>query len=394
MQTVPIQSAASLDPKTSPFLLDAWYVAALSTEVGPEALFHRRLLDQPVMIYRKQDGTPVALHDRCPHRFLPLSQGRRVGDEVACLYHALQFDCTGQCTKNPHGNGHIPKAARVRSYPLLERYGFIWIWMSEKAPDASRLPDFGPLTEGHPNGVGYTYMHVNGNYKLILDNVMDLSHIDHVHGEIITTRGQLSPLVPQIRDGHRSISARWEWKQTPAMMIFANFLPEPAAEARHFFDITWTPPANIQLSVGANQDGGALDLEHTTGQYDLHTTTPESNGSTHYFFATRRNHNVEDAEYNRLKIKGMHDAFEQEDEPLIEAVYAAMGTDDFFSLNPVLMSNDIAAVRMRRALEKMVADQARAASHGGDDVRAEAASGAGTRREQGAQAAAAVEARS
>lgn len=335
------------------YLQRTWYVAALSTEVGPEALFPRKLLGTPVVLYRRADGTPVALHDRCPHRFAPLHLGKRIGDEVACLYHALQFDCTGQCTKNPHGTGHIPKAARVRTFPVVERYGFIWIWMAEEAPDLDLLPDYSPLDIGHPNAVGYTYMHMPANYELIIDNVMDLSHIDHVHGEIITTRGKLSPIVPQIRETPANISARWEWSQQPAMMIFANFLPRPADEARHYFDITWSAPANIQLSVGAVQDDKSFD--EAISQYDLHTCTPEDEFSTHYFFATRRNHVVEDAEYNRLKIEGMHAAFENEDGPVIRAVQQEMGTADFFSLDPVLMSNDIAAVKVRKLLQKMIA---------------------------------------
>ena len=346
-----------------PFLKNAWYVAALSSEVGPEALFHRRLLDTPVLIYRKADGTPVALHDRCPHRFAPLHLGKRVGDEIACLYHALRFDCSGQCTHNPHGNGQIPAAAQVRSFPLLERHGFLWIWMGEPAaarPEA--LPDFSPLDAGPATGVAYTYMPMKANYELIIDNVMDLSHIDHVHGEIISTRGQLSPLRPALREGAaEALSARWEWSQTPAMLIFANFLPQPREAARHFFDITWTPPANIQLSVGAVQDPDApLDLQHCIGQYDLHTCTPESAHTTHYFFATRRNHVEQDAGYNAAKIQAMHAAFETEDGPIIEAVDAEMGTPDFFSLNPVLMSNDVAPVRVRRSLKRLI-DQERAA---------------------------------
>jgi phenylpropionate dioxygenase-like ring-hydroxylating dioxygenase large terminal subunit len=339
----------------TPYLMNAWYVAALSTEVGPEALFHRRILDTSVLIYRKQDGTPVALHDRCPHRFAPLHLGKRIGDEVACPYHALQFDCSGQCTKNPHGNGQIPRAAKVRSFPLVERHGFLWIWMGEAEADLDRLPDYAPLDAGHENGVAYTYMHMKAHYELIIDNVMDLSHIDHVHGEIITTRGQLSPLVPQMREGDERISARWEWKQTPAMLIFANFMPDPAAEARMFFDITWAPPAHIQLSVGATQNGAALDLEHCIGQYDLHTCTPETAHTTHYWFATRRNHIEEDGDFNKMKIQAMHTAFETEDGPIIEAVHGEMGTPEFFSLNPVLMSNDAAPVKVRRLLKKLIA---------------------------------------
>lgn len=347
--------------KKSPYLMNAWYAAAMASEVGPEDLFSRKLLDVSVLIYRKQDGTAVAMQDRCPHRFVPLHLGKRNGDDVVCAYHGLSFDCTGQCNHNPHGNGHIPQAAKVRSFPLAERYGFLWIWMGEEPADLNKLPDFSPLTEGHPNGVGFTYMYRKSNYELVTDNVMDLSHIDHLHGEIITTRGQLSPQVPKLRETENTISARWEWTQTPAILIFANFLPDPQAEARHFFDISWTAPANIQLSVGAVQGEGNLDLTDTVGQYDLHTSTPETEGGTHYFFATRRNHIVEDGEYNSMKIQAMHEAFVTEDGPILDAVHEEMGTTDLFSLNPVLLTSDVAPVKVRRLLQSLIAQESSAA---------------------------------
>ena len=347
------------------FLMKAWYAAALSSEVDDKALFHRRILGKSVLIYRLEEGTAVAMHDRCPHRFAPLSLGTRVGDEVACPYHALRFDGKGHCTHNPHGKGHIPKAAKVDTYPLVEKYGFLWIWMDQSEPDLSLLPDYSPLDEGHENGVAWTYMSLPVNYELIIDNVMDLSHIDHVHGEIITTRGKLSPLVPQIREAEKTVSARWEWSQQPAMMIFAPFLPQPEDEARQYFDITWSAPANIQLTVAATQEPEGF--ANAVDQYDLHTCTPADEFETHYFFATRRNHVVEDADYNAQKIAGMHAAFEDEDGPLVKAVQEEMGEADFFSLGPVMMTNDVAPVKVRKLLDKMIRGE-----RGGPDL-AEAA---------------------
>lgn len=340
-----------------PYLRNVWYVAALSSEVGPEALFHRKLLDTSVMLYRKQDGTPVAVHDRCPHRFAPMHLGNRVGDEVNCLYHGLRFNANGQCTHNPHGDGRIPKAAQLRSFPLIERWGFIWIWMGDAPADPALLPDYTPLGEGHPNGLAHTYMTLNANYELLIDNVMDLSHVDYVHSEIITTRGQLTPQLAVVRESDRAIVTRWEWKQTPSLLIFANFLPKPEAEGQHWVEVAWAPPANIQLSIGVRQDPGELDLAHTVGQYDLHVVTPETENTTHYFFATRRNHNEADAEYNAMKIQAMHGAFANEDGPIIEAAHEAMGTTDFFSLNPVLMSNDVSPVKVRRLLRKLISQE-------------------------------------
>ncbi|MBS0318211.1 MAG: aromatic ring-hydroxylating dioxygenase subunit alpha [Proteobacteria bacterium] len=358
---VTAETAARAAKAESQYLRNCWYAAALSREIPTEDLFSRKLLDTNVLFYRKADGTPVAMQDRCPHRFLPLSLGTRQGDQVVCKYHALRFDCDGQCTHNPHGKGLIPSAARVRSYPLLEKYGFVWIWMSDRPADPSLLPDFSPLNEAPATSLAHTYMPMKAHYELIVDNVMDLSHIDHVHGEIITTRGQLTPLIPPVKESNNTVNARWEWKQTPPMMILANFLPDPQAEARMFFDITWSAPANIQLDVGAIQGDGRLDLKDSVGQYDLHTCTPASKDETHYFFATRRNHIVDDGAFNEMKIKLMHEAFVTEDGPIIEAVHQEMGTSDFFALNPVLLSNDVAPVRVRRLLARLIAEEQRSA---------------------------------
>ena len=335
------------------YLKNTWYVAALSTDVDEYNLFKRKILNVNVVIYRDKDGKAVALHDRCPHRFAPLSGGRREGDELVCPYHALKFNTEGKCTHNPHGTGHIPTAAKVDAFPMVELYGFLWIWMGDKEKaDTTLIPDYSELVNGHKNAVGHTYMHVKCNFELLTDNVMDLSHIDHVHGEIITTRGKLSPIVPKVSESSNSISARWEWEQQPAMMIFAPLLPEPTASAQQYFNITWTAPSHIQLTVAAVQDGefGKDDLN----QYDLHTTTPETDTTTHYFFATRRNHIEEDPSFNVMKIQNMHRAFEDEDVPLLEAVQSEMETTDFFSLNPVLMSNDIAPVKVRKKLMELI----------------------------------------
>lgn len=342
------------------YLLNCWYAAALSQEMSSDGMLPRTLLDTSVLLYRKADGTPVALHDRCPHRFVPLSMGERKGDDVVCRYHALRFDCTGTCTHNPHGKQVIPAAARVRSFALQEKYGFVWIWMGDEPADPAKLPDFGPLDDGPATGIGHTYMPMKANFELIIDNVMDLSHVDHVHGEIISTRGQLTPQIPPVNELDGSVNVRWEWQQTPPIGILAPFLPQPTNPARHFVTVTWHAPATIQLTIGATQGDGPLTLEQTIGQYDLHTCTPASAGESHYFFATRRNHVVDDADYNQFKIKAMHEAFVNEDGPIIEAVQREMNTSDFFALNPVLITSDTAPVRVRRLLARMIDQEQRA----------------------------------
>src|ERR1700682_4363837 len=87
---------------------NAWYVIAGVEEIG-EKLLARRVLDTPVVLYRTAAGKAVALLDRCAHRLMPLSLGNRIGDEIQCLYHGIQYDAMGKCTKIPTQNA-IPAA--------------------------------------------------------------------------------------------------------------------------------------------------------------------------------------------------------------------------------------------------------------------------------------------
>jgi len=113
------------------FLRNYWYVAAADTEVG-RTPFARTILGEPVVFYRTEQGVAVALEDRCAHRHLPLSMGKLVGDELQCHYHGLRFGTDGRCTRIP-GQEQIPRAAKVKTYPVVERYHWIWIWMGDAA---------------------------------------------------------------------------------------------------------------------------------------------------------------------------------------------------------------------------------------------------------------------
>jgi len=336
-----------------PFLRNTWYVAALASEVDAQALFHRRILDISILIYRRADGTPVAMQDRCPHRFAPLHLGRRDGDDVICPYHALRFDSQGGCVHSPHGDGRIPRASQLRSFPLVERDGLLWIWMgdAEKA-DAATIIDCSRLTKNPASAVAHAYMHMKANYEVVVDNIMDLSHIDHVHGPLINTAGKLSPLVPDVSLQGDAIRIRWEWQQHPAMLLFSPHLPQPAEMAEQYFEVVWHAPGNMSLEVGAVQGS----RRHDDGLiiYDWHLMTPESAMTTHYFFGSTRNYKMDDAPYNEAKLAGMIEAFSTEDKPLIAAVQAEMGTPDLWALKPMLLSCDAGAVRARRKLKALI----------------------------------------
>ena len=119
---------------------NAWYMAGWSRELGRRPL-GRRLLGEPVALFRDSEGVAHALRAECPHRHGDLSRGRVVGDCIECPYHGWRFAAGGRCERVPSLEaGGTLKVARVPAYPLQEDAGVLWIWMGEPAEVTERLP--------------------------------------------------------------------------------------------------------------------------------------------------------------------------------------------------------------------------------------------------------------
>ena len=162
------------------FLEDCWYAAAWDDEIG-EAPLARRILDRPVVLFRSEDGRAVALADRCVHRHLPLSHGRIEEGGIRCGYHGLKFASDGTCIEVP-GQTKVPPGARVEAYPVVERDRFVWIWMGDpERADPALMPDYHWNDDPAWKSVQGRF-HVAGDYRLIVDNLLDLSHVQFVHG--------------------------------------------------------------------------------------------------------------------------------------------------------------------------------------------------------------------
>ena len=107
------------------YLQNAWYVAGWSSEITAKPV-GRTFLDEPVVLYRAENGSLVALEDRCCHRGMPLSHGEVIGNDIRCEYHGMVFDRTGRCVGIPNQT-LIPAKAKVRSFPITEQDDLVWI---------------------------------------------------------------------------------------------------------------------------------------------------------------------------------------------------------------------------------------------------------------------------
>ena len=337
------------------FLKNCWYVAAWDREIS-DGLLARTILDQPVVLFRGADGAPRALEDRCCHRGLPLSLGRLQDETVQCGYHGLEFDYDGACVNVP-GQATIPPGARVRAYPVVEKWRWIWIWMGdpEKA-DESLVPDY--HWNDDPDWTSYGDMyHVEGNYRLMVDNLTDLSHIHFLH---VTSLGastdQDAEMDVRRTDGHVFID-RWTMDVAPAPM-YALILGTNANVDR-WQKITYTPPCHIVIDAGSALAGtGARDGDRSQGAetYSNHTLTPETETTTHYFWHQARNFRLDDEELTE-RLRAVFPKALYED---VVAISAQQTSIEAVGDRPAIdISVDNGTLQARRLLDQRIVDEAR-----------------------------------
>lgn len=177
-------SPAMICPAAQPVLRNEWYVVAFSHEIGTERPLQRYCCGDRLVLFRGANGDPVALYDRCPHRGSPLSLGKVVGDAIQCPYHGFQFGAAGGCVRVPSQSTIVPELS-VRSYPVIERGGFVWVWTGEAASaDPALLPDCYDFGLDRPGWTAQPYLmlDIKANYALLFENLLDTSHISFLHG--------------------------------------------------------------------------------------------------------------------------------------------------------------------------------------------------------------------
>jgi len=341
------------------FLRNTWYVAAWDEELAPGKMLHRKLLGESVVLWRDSQGRVSALQDRCPHRFAPLHLGSVEGDAVQCRYHGLRFNGQGECVHNPHGA--IPKAARVVTWPLVERHSMLWIWMGDAAKaDAVLIPDFG-FQDPDKSHVGKGYLAVKSGYLLEVDNIMDLSHTEFLHASTLGSSGISGARFVAEREGESIWSKRLtDGEIMNDELCDAMGVPRGAPVDR-WINVRWNAPANMALFAGAVPTG----RPHSEGRETptSHCFTPETGTTTHYWYSIvfPRAMGELGARLAQEQIGYLRLPFETEDLPMLEGQQANMGDAEFWSLKPILLAGDAGGVLARRHLAKLMAAEAGAA---------------------------------
>jgi vanillate O-demethylase monooxygenase subunit len=344
--------------EAKPFPLNAWYAAAWSREVKHE-LAARTICEKDVVLYRRSDGAVVALEDACWHRLLPLSLGRLKGDDVVCGYHGLVFNSAGRCTYMPAQKTINPSAA-VRAYPTIERHQLVWIWPGDPAlADPAKMPDFHWNDGTDWVGEGGTFYKLACDYRLVVDNLMDLTHETYVHvGSIGDEAITGTPFEVSHKD-HTATVTRWMINIDPPP-FWATQLGKPG-KADRWQIIYFQAPSVIVGDVGVAPTGtGAPQGDRSQGVNGafLAAITPQTELTCHYFWNFVRSFKKDDAQLtrdiNRAHVNNGQGVYDQ-DVTVLEAQQKAIDKNPrmpFYNLNI-----DAGALWARRMIDRMLASE-------------------------------------
>ena len=338
------------------FVRNAWYAACWSEDLHPDAVLDRTILSNPLALWRRSDGKPVALEDRCCHRSVPLSLGQISGDRIRCGYHGLEFDSDGVCVRVP-GQSTVPPAAFVRCYPVCERHGMVWVWPGapdkadrELVPELPWLDDPGWARSGG-------MLHMKADYRLLIDNLLDLTHVSYIHRETIAgdPKEALVPVQTSVEDDSIRVE-RW-------MLGFTA--PPMYDNARRFHGrvdrwqlIRWQSPSTVTLDIGCADEGtGAPQGDRSSGisMWSNHIITPETESTTLYHWAFARNYKLDDREVDRVLSEGGLQTF-MEDVVVLEAQHKAITAAG--GRRTIDVNIDKAPLAFRRILNAKIAAEA------------------------------------
>ncbi|MEX1165739.1 MAG: aromatic ring-hydroxylating dioxygenase subunit alpha [Hydrogenophaga sp.] len=334
---------------------NTWYVACTPSEIADKPL-GRRICGEAMVLYRDGEGRVAALDDFCPHRGAPLSLGKVVDGKLVCGYHGLEMGCDGKTIAMP--GQRVRGFAPVRSFPVEERHGFIWVWAgdAEKA-DRTAIPNL-PWASDPEWAYGGGLFRIDCDYRLMIDNLMDLTHETYVHASTIGQPEIDETPCTTKAEGDKVVTSRFmEGIEAPPfwkMALRGNGLPDDQPVDRWQI-CRFSPPSHVMIDVGvalAGQGGFGAPADKKVSSTVVDFITPEGDGSMWYFWGMARNFQPQDAALTEA-IRSGQDTIFSEDLEMLERQQknlAAWPDRKLMSLNI-----DAGGMQSRKVIERIFA---------------------------------------
>jgi vanillate O-demethylase monooxygenase subunit len=358
--SVPSNDAAPAGP-TRTWPVNTWYVACTPAEIEGKPL-GRQICGERMVFFRSAEGEVAALEDFCPHRGAPLSLGFIEDGALVCGYHGLAMGCNGRTVGMP--GQRVKGFPPIRTFPVIERYGFIWVWPGDAAQaDPAKLRHL-EWAESAEWAYGGGLYHVACDYRLMIDNLMDLTHETYVHaGSIGQKEIDEAPVKTRI-EGEEIVTSRFMdgiiappfWQ----MALRGAGLPDTGPVDRwqicHF-----SLPSSVLIEVGvalAGNGGHQADNALKASSIVVDFMTPETATSHWYFWGMARRFAVEDAALTDTIREGQGKIFGED----MEILQLQQRNLDLYPDRKLLLLNiDAGGVRSRTMIERAIAEEHAAA---------------------------------
>lgn len=332
---------------------NAWYVVAWSSDLKPAKPYAMQVLGEQLVLYRTEQGSVVALADRCVHRLAPLSLGRCEGDRLRCMYHGLLFAPDGAVVEIP-GQDKIPPQTRVRAYPVVEQASWIWVWMGDpaQADEALIPPSIGP---DHPDYImGYGHLDYAAEARLINDNLLDFSHLSYVHAKSFQAGPEFAQHLPKLEVLDRGVRfSRW---------VVGDKGPvgrQTDQPRDNYMTYDFIVPGVLLMWSGSFPEGTAAACDHgvpdfasaTAGvTFTSQAVTPMADGSARYFFCwgPHKDHGDEKLRDTLMELADMAFA---EDKVMIEAQHKVIAATSDPQIMPT--AHDKGVTLFNRLVERL-----------------------------------------
>lgn len=337
------------------YIRNAWYVACWRNELGDATPFAAKILDAALLIYCTPDGSLVCLEDRCLHRSAPLSLGRCEGDAIRCMYHGILYAPSGAVVEIP-GQETLPSGVRLKAYPIVERHGWVWVWMGvpELADEGLIPPAVGP---DDPDWLlGTAHLDYAAEAALLWDNLTDFSHVTYVHANSFKAGADLANDIPVLTALERGVRTE-RWIRLP-VSAGHNAAGQPTDLWQHCefwvpgILMMWTAqyPAGTREKLAGQKPemADAVSALDFTGQ----AVTPTGPSTSRYFYSwgPHRDHGGPETRDAMMGLAGKAFA---EDKVIIEAQQAVI--DRGSSASSISTLHDRGGIQFRRIVERLAA---------------------------------------
>ena len=323
-----------------------WYMICPSHFVTEKPLSLRRC-GYRMVFWRDNAGAAFALEDRCPHRGVPLSCGIGMGDRITCGYHGVQVDSRGVAVRVPGAPGSKLEGSRhTKAFPLRERNGLIFAYVGDELhaePPALELPEelTSPEFSSFP-----CYAEWNGDYRYVIDNVMDPMHGTFLHKQSHSM-------------SFGDAKATFRIRETPTGFVFEK-------EGQRNVNFDWTEYGHsgafwLRLEIPYPKTGGPGGNFHIVGMM----TPIGPNATAIVFWRCRKVSDWQRDTWrflykNRLEARHWH-VLEQDRLMLEQCDADANGRENLYA-------HDMGLVRLRRVLRNQVVEQLTALAEAGRHV--------------------------